>query len=190
MAVLGIVCLAAGVATGADAEAEKKPEATKPVVEKGLSLSIRPARTTFEPGKPVQVDVLLKNETDQPLVLFGTKGVSGWRPATLTFRFKQVGGKTEHTLREGHNPRIMAPMAFGPKTIAAGQEIVVTCTINQWAWWREKGHVKRLGAGVLGPGTWEVTVELKGSQMGGRGWAGTITSNAAGVQVAEKKDEP
>jgi hypothetical protein len=184
-----VVVIVAPLATGA---AEERPKATEPVEKNGLSLSVRPTKATFAPGEAVGVEILLKNTSDKPLALWGTKSSLGWRPSTLTFVFRRVGDKDRVIkLREGSNPRIMSPVSMGPQTLAPGKSVTMTCGINQWAWWREQGKLNRLGAGGLQAGEWHVTVELnaKGGFGPNKGWIGSITSKPARVTVATKAEE-
>jgi len=178
------------------------PKPSKPVVKDGLSICVKAAKAVFARKEPIALKVTFKNVSAKPIALAGTTFV-GWRPTLgYTLVVKEVKSGELWRLREGTNPMIRAPVRLESKLIAPGKSLSARAFINRWAWFPDAavvakgGRVRRetLGANLLPPGEYQVTVRCEFGKGFGKGkgkdvkfWIGRIEANPAGFKIDVKE---
>lgn len=184
------------------AEAPKEPAPSQPVVEDGLSVSVKPGKAVFAQGEPITLDVTFKNVGNEALALAGSR-LLRWSPSPgFQFIVTDTASKKQQVLREGTNPMIGAPVRLESKTLAAGQTLVVCASIDRWSLFADappkrkaggRKTPKYLGPNVLAPGTYTITVRCtlgEGLPKTRKFWTGQIEANAVSVKVGPAKATP
>lgn len=178
---------------------------SKPTVKNGLSLAARVTKPVFARRETIAIEVTFANVSKQPITLGGSSMLR-WMPmGGLFFTVKDVKSGKVRTLRAGMNPMIMMPMRLENKTIPPGGHVKIPMGIDRWSWeipaattrpkrpvGRRRPGRKYLGADLLQPGEYQITVSCKFTKGFGRGkgvtfWTGEIAAPPITVRVDTKE---
>ena len=177
-------------------EAVAPQPASQPVVKEGLSISVRPSKATFARREPITLHVTLTNVSKRQIGLAGTR-FRDWRPSPgLTFLVTDVNSKKVRTLREGMDPRIMAPVRLQDRALRPDEAATMVATLDQWAWSQApgaRGGRRFLGPALLPGGACRITVRClvgKGFRQSPEAWSGEIEASPVSVAVAEGEAAP
>lgn len=193
--VVAVLAIAVGVCPAAPVPTSRP---AKPVVKDGLSIAACPVKDEFARGETIEIKVTFGNVSEKPIVL-GVSKMLRWLPTGgMFFAVKDVQTGKVRTLQAGVNPMIRMPVRMENKTIPTGGSVVVPAAIDRWSWeaapaagprLRARQGRKYLGADLLAPGAYEITVSCSFGKGFGQGltfWTGEIAAKAFGIRVTDK----